>query len=269
MKDDSTHTVHGTIKSESAFYGVENAEKIPVRDIDTPSATDQEETLVQHLFNPTLKYQKVASWQSLILTLTVLLLGLAKAFSKSRFKQTYKSLFNYRVAQEVCGEEKVFFHRVNLLLTTNYILITALFIYQLKELINQNVFSYADGVFYVLIIVFLILLNFGKILFVKILAFIFNVPHLVSDYLFNLTLFNNLLGVFLIPVLALMYFTSLDFGLILQFFALPLLCISFILRLLRVVALGTEKGVSYLYIFLYICSLEILPLVVIIKIFIL
>lgn len=255
------------ILKDTGFYGVENADKMPVRYVDELVIVEKPQ--VEQLFSLTIKKQQVDSWQSILLLITVLLLGLAKAFSVNRFKQVYKALFNYRVAQEICSEEKVFFHRVNVLLTINYLLLTALLIYQIRSLFNSSLFTMNEGLLYPVIVIFLVLLYFAKLIFTKILAFIFAVPHLVSDYTFNLTLFNNLLGVLLIPVLSLLFFTSLDVVLILKFLALPVLLISLVMRLLRVYILGSSKGVSYFYIFLYICSLEILPLVVMIKIFIL
>jgi hypothetical protein len=268
MKKDTIDIQQDSIALDSSFFGVKNINTIPLTHR-SKEIQHKEQIVTQFLFNPVVKEEQVYSWQSLLLIASVLLLGLSKAFSVNRFKQTYKSLFNYRVAQEICGEEKVFFHRVNILLTVNYFLITALFIYQLKETLNQNVISYSGGTLFFLILLFLIVLYFGKLIFAKIFSFLFSVPYLVSEYTFNIALFNNFLGVLLLPVLAIMYFTDLNFEIILQFIALPLLFIVFILRLLRLVVLGVNKEVSYIYIFLYICSLEILPLVVMIKFFIL
>jgi hypothetical protein len=253
---------------DSAFYGFKNKEHIPVRTYETKPLVKNEPS-VKQLFQPNLKIHHVAAWQTLILVVALLLLGFAKAFSVNRFKQTYKSLFNYRTAQEICNEEKVFFHRVNVTLTINYLIITALFVYQLKEILNYINHESTSLIFYLFIIGVLLVLNAAKLIFAQLISFIFDVSQLGSDYTFNVTLFNNLLGVLLIPVLSIMYFTSVDFSDILTYVAIPVLLLCFVLRLFRLIVIGISKGVSYFYIFVYICTLEILPLVVMIKIFIL
>lgn len=256
-----------SVRGDSLFYGIENSDQVPIRYIQKNNI-EEGEVIIQELYQSEFKIQQVESWQSLMLLLTVLLFGLAKAFSANRFKQTYKSLFNYRVAQEICSEEKVFFHRVNVLLTVIYILVTALLIYEVRMMLNIVGAQELDWSFYPITILFLLAINFGKLIFSKVLSFIYNTPDLVVDYVYTVSLFNGLTGVILIPVLSLMYFTSLDFIFSITYLVLPLLCIVFISRLLRLFVISDSKGVSYFYIFLYICTLEILPLVVMLKFFI-
>jgi len=268
MNNDSTYIEQNYTSNDSNFYAGEYS-RVVLKDTLLKSPLSVDVGTEDLMFQPTVKNFQVEYWQSIILFLTILLLGLAKAFSMNRFKQTYKSLFNYRVAQEVCSEEKVFFHRVNILLTINYLLIVALLIYQLKELLNPKLLIVSGFSLYLLIVVFLLTLNFVKFFLSKLLTFIFDSSSLITEYVYSVSLFNNLFGVILLPVMAMSYFTTLELGVILKFIALPMSFIMLIFRLLRVSVLARSKGVSYLYIFAYICSLEILPLVVMIKIFIL
>lgn len=262
QKMDTTVAVQNTI-----IYGIKNLEAMPIRS--SPNEHVKIIPQIEQLFEPQVRAISVAGWQTILLVLAVILLGLAKAFSTRRFKETYKSLYNYRVAQAICDEEKVFFHRVNVLLTINYLLVMSLFVYQLKERLNYINHETTSGLFFLIVFGFLFLLFIIKLLFAQLLSFIFNTTQLISDYVFTITLFNNLLGVLFILVLSIMYFTSLEFSSALTYFAIPIIAISFLFRLIRLTILGNLKSISYFYIFLYICSLEILPLIVLIKIFIL
>ena len=123
--------------------------------------------------------------------------------------------------------------------------------------------------FFLVVFAFLFLTYIIKLLFVQLLAFIMEVSQMVDDYVFTITLFNNLLGVFLLPTLSILYFTNMEQAQVLAYIAIPVLLFSFWFRVVRLFVLGSLKGVSYFYIFLYICTLEILPLIVMIKIFIL
>jgi Domain of unknown function (DUF4271) len=260
-KLDSTLT-----KMDSAYYGIRNEVDIPTRGFQIKEAI-QETTEI--LFEPSHKVNHVSIWQIGILLFSVLLLGFAKAFSVNRFKQVVKSIFSYRISTEIIREEKVFYHRVNLLLTTIHICITSLFIYQLGFLIKASFHESITFIFYLKILAFLLVLYVLKYFFARMLAIVFNQQALASEYIFNVSLYNNFQGVLFIPILLILYFTTFNFSSILMYIALPVLGLGLLLRLFRLVMIGNAKSISYFYIFLYICTLEILPLVVIFKIFIL
>lgn len=251
-------------KVDSVYYGIKNEQSIPTRGFEHSEVKEP----VKILFDPTAKITTVFAWQTIVLLASISLLGFTKAFNNSRFKQVVKSLFSYKTAVELVREEKVFYHRVNLLLSTLHLLISGLFIYQLSFLL-KNTGQNIGILFYLKIVLFLLAVYAFKYIFTRILALIFDQQFLASQYIYSVTSYNNLLGISLIPILLIFYFTTLPFSSILYYLALPILLILFGLRIFRLVLIGNAKSISYVYIFLYICSLEILPLVVMMKFFIL
>lgn len=266
VKTPSTNLAADTTTKDTV-YGIVNEDAIPFRNVEVKDIPTTK-TEIEILFNPTKKEVDVYSWQTMLLILGIFVVGFAKAFSNNRFKQSLKSLFNYSVAQEITREEKVFFHRANLLLTINHIICVSLFIFYLNDIIH---FSYNRSpiVAFLFIPVFILGAYTLKYIFSKILFFIFNDVSLSNEYIFNVSIYNHLLGVFLIPILGLCYFSGLSTPFILTYFAIPSISISLIMRVFRLVVVGKSKGVSYFYIFLYICTLEILPLVALYRFFIL
>lgn len=258
---------HNDALIADTVYGIVNEETIPYRNVEVKNIP-KTKTEIEILFNPTKKEVEVYSWQTMLLILGVFIVGFSKAFSNNRFKQSLKALFNYSVAQEITREEKVFFHRANLLLTINHIICVSLFIFYLNDIIHFSTNRTTVATF-LFIPVFIIASYSFKYVFSKFLFFIFNDVSLSNEYIFNVSLYNHLLGVFLIPILGLCYFSGLSTVIILIYFALPVISISLVMRLFRLVIIGKSKGVSYFYIFLYICTLEILPLVALYRFFIL
>ncbi|MGB0882581.1 MAG: DUF4271 domain-containing protein [Vicingaceae bacterium] len=246
-------------------YGIENESSIPVRQIEIPV---QKEKPVEQLFDPSPKVSNVESWQIIILVIAVVLVGVVKAFSNNRYKLGLKALINFSVAQEITREEQVLFHRSNIFMSLVHVLTFSLFIYQLK--LNWLAIENEQGAMYsfMLIILAVLTIYFVKYSFVKLLLFVFNESAIGSQYIFNVTLYNNLLGALLIPIISISYFTAFPFHNLLTFIVLPLLFIVFLLRVIRLLEIGKFTGMLYVYIFLYICSLEILPLVVLYRIFI-
>lgn len=248
------------------FYGIKNEGELPYRKeiITKPQPKSTQETL----YNPTKNKVIIDSWQTILLLIAFFLLGLTKAFANSRFKQSIRALINFGVAQEINREEKVFFHRGNILTTAIYLITSSLFIYHLKQVVNTTVLDEDNYFFYMLIIIAIFFIYGIKFLFSKILFFVFNESTLSSEYIFNVSLYNNLLGILLLPSLSIIYFTTISFHTAVLYLFIPSIAIVFLMRALRLFVIGNSKGISFLYIFLYICTLEILPLVVMYRIFI-
>ena len=265
MPINSSYQKTDSLSVVDAVYGIENEELIPIRHTEVAA---KKETPIDVLYDPSPLKTGTESWQVIILVIAVLALGMAKSFSSNRYRLGLKALFNYGVAQEITREEQVFFHRSNVLLTIAYTLTVSLFVYQIKRLmLNEN--SEPEGFNSFLIIVGgIVIVYLVKYIFSKIILFIFNDTTTASEYIFNVSLYNNLLGALLIPILCVNYFTSFPFQPFLLYAVVPVALLVFLLRLIRLFVIGRSIGVLYVYIFLYICTLEILPLVVLYRIFV-
>lgn len=259
-------TYQDSIVQKDTVFGINNEMPIPIRQ--APIRSIAIKNPIETLFNPQLKVVEVANWQMLILLLTILFMGFVKAFSNNRFKQGIKALLNYSVAQEITREEKVFFHRSNLFFTAIHLLTTALFVFQLRDGLNSGVEEVNNFSFFLSILVFLCGMYSVKYIFFRLLSFTFNDVSVALEYIFNVSLYNSLQGALFIPILSVAYFTEVSIHFTLLYIAIPLLIFVFLLRLFRLLKIGQHKGVSYVYIFVYICTLEILPLVVLYRIFI-
>ncbi len=253
-----------TVVQDSVVFELSSTNKIPIRKAVKQKITTKEPSKIT--FEPTLKYINNSTWPSIILTITLLLLAFTKAFGTNRIRQIYKSLFSYYSANEVVREEKVFFHQVNFSLFLVYLLTISLLLYFTATTINpNNSYSFLyPSIFGLVTLAYLI-----KFLFNSILAYLFDCAQHIPSYTYNVLLYNYLLGVILIPSLALIYFSDFSNTVILNMVILPLICIVLLIRFIRFFAIGISNNFSYLYIFLYICTLEILPLVVLGKFFIL
>lgn len=259
-----TLTTDSTVQ-DSFIFELESTNNIPVRKIELQKKI---KTIEQSpvLFNPEIKPSINSAWPSIILTITLLLLAFTKAFGSNRIRQVYKSLFSYYSAHEVVREEKVFFHQVNFSLFLVYLLTISLLLYFVATYINPN---NSSPLLYPAILGTVTVAYLIKFLFNSILGYLFDSSQHVPSYMYNVLLYNYLLGVILIPSLALVYFSDFQNFKILNFIILPIISIILLIRFIRFFAIGISNNISYLYIILYICTLEILPLVVLGKFFIL
>ena len=113
--------------------------------------------------------------------------------------------------------------------------------------------------------VFLVInvLFFLKIIILKIIGNIFQTKEITSNYILNSFLSKAVWGLVLIPVLIIsIYFNEL----FVVYIGLGLLSVLLVNRGVRGIIIGADnRKFSILYYFLYLCTLEILPVVLLIK----
>lgn len=89
---------------------------------------------------------------------------------------------------------------------------------------------------------------------------------LFREYLFSVFQFNRLLGIFLSIPLILMPYLQIIPLVVYLYCGLVCTALILILRLIRLLAIFSSRGVSIVYVILYLCALEIVPFWVLIKI---
>ncbi len=108
-----------------------------------------------------------------------------------------------------------------------------------------------------------------KIISTRVLGFIFEVKEAAREYAYNIVLFNKTIGLILFPVTLLLAYARQVPAEWLIWTGLVLWGLALLYRLVRLSFIGfSVRGVSIFYIILYLCTLEILPVLVIIKLLI-
>jgi hypothetical protein len=85
----------------------------------------------------------------------------------------------------------------------------------------------------------------------------------VQEYLFSITVFNRVLGLFLLPVTAIIAFVPFYQPEPLLFTGLGIVMVFYLLSLIRGGKIFLKKHFSIFYLILYLCTLEFLPLLLI------
>ena len=85
----------------------------------------------------------------------------------------------------------------------------------------------------------------------------------VQEYLFSITVFNRVLGLFLLPISAIIAFIPMSQVKILLFAGLAIIVIFYLMSLIRSGKIFLKKQFSISYLILYLCTLEFLPLILI------
>jgi hypothetical protein len=158
------------------------------------------------------------------------------------------------------------FSRLNLISRFFYFINISLMLYKVYE-IKEMTFIESQGVTLLgVILLSVVLWYLVKYLLVVGVGWIFDLVDLAKENVFYNQLNSIVLGLFLFPVLLLSHYQDIVSELVFVGFCSGLLLVGSLMRSRRLILLSFSRfGVALYYNILYICTLEILPLVVLIK----
>jgi len=190
-----------------------------------------------------------------LLLVSFFLIALLKGLYWKHAKLLFMGVLAQRYANQFLREENAFTERVNaitfFLMSINFTLII-LKITQPVELLSVGlILVYVSGFF------------LFKIGLIKLLGFILKTKDLSKLAVFFSMLFDRTLGFLLFPLVVLLYFFSFEVSTIVLVISFVLFLILILMKLFWLWKIGTNSfGLPQFYIFLYLCTLEIFPLLI-------
>lgn len=218
-------------------------------------------------YNNTISYKKgtpieshTSGWILLILLFGFSSLAYVRTMHRKRFTMLMQTFINWKVAKQIIRYEKVYAHPVNLLMNLNFILCFPLFFSlwanELGE-VNMPLLS-----LYFSILAPFLIYQLCKLAIYKSSGWLFNEQETIEEYIFQTNLFNKYLGVVYLVLLCFLIYSPISSTFLAQLGVVILL--SFLLfQLIRGLLIGREHGNQLYLIILYLCTLEILPWLII------
>lgn len=207
---------------------------------------------------------------SLILGFILLVLAVARQANNKRFREMISAFFVPRIASQVQREENSAFNRTSFTLGALFVFSGGLFLFQLASFFGVYPLLAWGNAAYLIFCAAIFLVYTVKIASLRVLAYVFRTEALFSEYVFLIVLFNQVLGLALIPVTACIAFVHVADAAYFVFTGIALVAGIFIYRLLRaIIGVFSRPNVSGFYLFLYLCTLEFLPMAILVKSFML
>lgn len=205
----------------------------------------------------------VAPWELVLVALAVLLTGTTRRYYTGRFQNILKAAIQRRVGYQVIREEKLYSHPGQVLLMVTSMLVLSLFAYKVIAYFNTDMLV-SGFPLYLGIFLSVITLTTLRVLAFTATGQLFAIDKEVEEYIFNLSVFNVLSSFLLLPIILLMLAFPEWMHLLFLLAGLGFAGVT-IWRLARALKISVSGRYQFYYIILYLCTLEILPLVVIIK----
>ncbi|MCD4773810.1 MAG: DUF4271 domain-containing protein [Bacteroidales bacterium] len=203
-------------------------------------------------------------WILGVIIICVTLYTFAHAFYHKRIIQIYSAFVGRHFANQLNREGNLFNDRISIPLFIVFILSFSLFLTQsFIYFVDEDKLFFQGHVYYLIICLLLTVYWFGKTFLILLFSKIFRTEKTTKEYLLNMLIFTAVTGVVILPINILIIYLNSDLfiyiGIVITYLILAFWLIrGFIIGL-------SYKNYSYLHLFIYLCSLEILPLIVLTK----
>lgn len=221
--------------------------------------------LASHKGLPVLTNSPVYYWPSVVLFFVFSLYVSVRITDPKKIIKIVTSVFNAQMAKQLIREDYKLYKRVSILLSMCFVLVFSFLLYKINNHFDFILKETSSLVKYLFFMAVIIVMYSVKLLTNSLFAFITKTTETDSEYLFNVFLFAQVIGLVLLPLVACMQFSPFP----IEWFLYPSLALCllfFALRSVRGFAIaGLEQNSGFLYIILYFCALELLPLLVLVK----
>lgn len=192
------------------------------------------------------------------------LFAMAQFLYYKRLQQIYQAFIARHFANQFAREGNLFRERISIPLQIITFSSLALFLYQtfsffglLSEITGQGFLGF------VYILLGIILLWFVKLIVIRFSGFLFRTVEVSFEYSLSMLIYFIVNGLLLLPVVILIQYFEKE---IFIYTGLVLSGIVFVLWIIRGFGIGSgESRFSVLHLFLYLCTVEFLPVLVLIK----
>jgi len=197
-------------------------------------------------------------WMILVFLASLIGLAYTRRVHPTRINRLWNSAWNIRTMRQTIREEPNT-PRANLIFNTSFYLQAALVIYCALKYSNHAWFSLQGLGFYLILVAAVFGVYLTKRLSIRLIKFVADADFGLGEYEYAVFMMNRLLGILIVPVSMLIVYAPTVF--LPQIFIGGLILVSILLiyRLLRSLMTALELGIAPFYILFYICTLEILP----------
>lgn len=206
-------------------------------------------------------------WFFPIILLVLAVFAALRIFYTKYFSQMLTAFINNNLTNQIVRDENILVQRASVYLSIVFNLIAALFLYLVSIFYGWEIGDIGIGfsrfLFFAVVVSAIYSLKF---LILKICGWLFQLDREMASYIFNTFLINNVLGIAILPFICLIAYNQvLSAGTSIIICSI-LAILAFSYRVFRGVLVGLSmSSFSLLYLFLYLCTLEIAPLLILIR----
>jgi hypothetical protein len=204
-------------------------------------------------------------WFVGVILFSLFLLASVKFLFSRYLSKLVESISNSHTANNLFLEKNINMIKGSLII--NILFVVNISLFTVNVLNHNSISSIQEYGFkeFALILLGVLMLYIGKVVVVRSLGYVFKGSNESKEYIFTTFLYNKNLGLFLFPVIIALPFVQPYAVEWLIYIGVSMITVFYVLRIARGLKILFRKHVSIFYMILYLCALEIFPLLMIYK----
>ena len=205
-------------------------------------------------------------WMLGIIIMSLILFGWIRVGFSRYFRTAIQASYNYFTARRIFDEANITRSRVFYFMNLLFFINTALFITQFLDYNHFTIYKLSGILLFLTIFASIIILYTVKAIFLYLFDFVFLTHKGFASYNFTVFLYNKMAGFLLLPIISILPFVPQHVVLWLFFSGVLIIIMLYFLRILRGLQIGFKNRLSIFYLILYLCALEIMPVLILFKV---
>lgn len=204
-------------------------------------------------------------WYFYLLMTLIVGYAVAKTFLGQLITSTFMATVRYNIAEGMYKDNSQLQRQRDNALYGFYFVTTGLFFMLLSDRMELEPFGLSGFRLFLFYSVLLMALFFARILITIIVGHVFLIHELLRENLYMEFTYNKLLGILLLPLNFIIVYSEEILAKWTFYIALFIIIVLVFMKMARGVVFSTKKRVFNFYLFLYLCALEIVPLLLFYK----
>ena len=209
------------------------------------------------------------SWVlGLIITISLLFIWI-RYLSKDIISKLFTSSVSHYASQMFFKKKSIKNVQASFLLNVLFFANISFFLYQVLSYNNARILNLTTYKLFGFILLLTLAFYFIKSFLYIFSGIILNTIKESFDYILNIFLYKKIIGVIFIPLIISIPYVNTELVKPLIYLGFLIFLILYLLQIFRGIQILFKKRISILYMFLYLCALEILPVIIIYKYYLL
>jgi hypothetical protein len=223
-------------------------------------ATVRAGSLKPETITPQSRFLYTHDWfLGIFLLLAVFFIWIRIFYSKF-FATLANALVSFQGSAKLFREKNVLVHRVSIVLDSVYILVMSVFLFEFA--VHFNISKTEIGAFNLFLIFLNVIIFYTllRLVILKMTGFLFLNQTVFSEYIHNTFVINKGIGIALFPVVIMAQYFPYPLISYVLILGMIIYLVAFIYKSFRGYQIIKRKDILLFYLILYLCTLEILPL---------
>jgi len=201
------------------------------------------------------------TWYFVYLFLLMGLFAWIKLYYGNILTQTVQASINFQATSKTFKNNSLLQNQLDVALYLFYFLSMTFLLYYVELRIAILPYGLQGGQLFFFNLALLVALLLGRVVIHTFIGILFGRLRIIREYLYNMFIFNKLSGLVALPLLFMLVYTRGTLQDVLFWISIFALASIVVMRVIRAIVFSYRKEVLIFYMFLYLCALEIAPLV--------